>query len=286
MLSTLFRLGPFAIHSYGLMIAIAFLLGLHLIKRDMKKRLDIDPDDIGTIALWSLILGIVGARLLHIIMFSKTYSFSDPIGWIAIWKGGLVFQGVFPFVLLYCFYASRRYKIPFWAGSDCVMPYLAMAHAFGRVGCFLNGCCYGKQTDLPWGLPFPRVPYDLTQTPTGSPVFIDQWSPYNELANAYWSHPVHPTQLYGVIGLLSTCAMLLLLRKYWHPFDGFTFPLYFILYGAGRIFVEFFRGDHNPTFLGAFSQQQVFSLLFIAVGVVVFALLRARAKRMAEPAVS
>ena len=275
MLSTLFRFGPFAIHSYGLMIAIGFLVGLHYIQRDAKQRLDIDPEIIGTMALWALILGIIGTRLLHIIMFPEAYSWSDPVGWIAIWKGGLVFQGVFPFVLLYGVYATRKYKIPFWATADCVMPYLALAHGLGRVGCFLNGCCYGKRTDLPWGIPFPRVPYDLAQPPTGSPVFIDQWSPYNELANSYWSHPVHPTQLYGVIGLVALSAILLFLRKHWRPFDGFTFPVYFILYGAGRVFVEFFRGDHNPTSFGMLSQQQVFSLFFMAAGVVIFVLLRA-----------
>jgi prolipoprotein diacylglyceryltransferase len=131
-------------------------------------------------------------------------------------------------------------------------------------------------TSLPWGIPFPRVPWDLAQPPTGSPAYLDHVDQYRELSAsvAHWSYPVHPTQLYGVLGLLALCGILLSLRKHWHPFAGFTFPLYFMLYGIGRFIVEFFRGDHNPTVFDVLSQQQIFSLVFVAIGVAIFFILR------------
>ena len=280
MFPTLLKIGPVALHSYGLMIAIGFLLAVHLARRDAKKH-GIDPRLFSEMAFQALLLGVLGTRVLHILMYPSAYSWNDPIGWVAIWNGGLVFQGALPLVILYVWYALRKCKLPFWSTTDLMAPYIPLGHALGRIGCFLNGCCYGKRTDLPWGVPFPRVPWDLAQAPTGSPAYLDHCQRYSELSyfSDRWSYPVHPTQLYSVVALLGICALLLLLRKKWHPFGGFTLPLYLTLYGAFRFFVEFLRGDHNPTHLGALSDQQIFSLLFIATGVIIFLLVRAWDRR-------
>ncbi len=275
MFPTLLKIGPIAVHCYGLMIAIGFLLALHLMRRDAEKR-GLDPRAISDLAFWSLLLGAISTRILHIILFPSAYSWRDPIGWIALWRGGLVFQGAVPTVIIFCWYGLRKRKMGFWHTADTVMPYVPLAHAIGRIGCFLNGCCYGKRTEMPWGIPFRRVPWDLSQLPTGSPAYLDHCQRYSELSyhSDRWSYPVHPTQLYSVAALLGICLILLLLRKKWRLFEGFTLPAYLALYGLCRFLIEFFRGDHNPTwFQSSLSDQQVFSLAFVAAGILMFIIL-------------
>ena len=282
MLSTLFKIGPLTVHTYGLMIALGFILSLHFVQRD-SQRAGIDPQVVGNMAFAALFFGIAGTRILHIIMFPEGYSLRDPIGWVAIWRGGLVFQGALPASILYVYLACRRREIPFWKLVDCAIPYVPLAHAFGRVGCFLNGCCYGARTDLPWGIRFPRVPWDFSQEATGSPVYLDHCYQYSQLSmlHDHWSYPVHPTQLYGVIGLMATCLILVYLRNKWRPFDGFTMPAYFMLYAVGRFIVEFYRGDHNPTTFGLLSDQQVFCGVYLAFGVALYVILRRYARKSA-----
>lgn len=276
MWSTLLKIGPISIYSYGLMIAIGFLLALYLAQREFAKQ-GVDPQIINNIGFWALLFGIAGTRLLHIVMFPDSYSWSDPIGWIAIWRGGLVFQGALPLSVLWIWYAMRKNHIDFWMACDICATYLPLAHAFGRIGCFLNGCCYGCVSDVPWAIPFPRVPYDLSQAPTGSPPYIDHIHRFSELSPTVdqWSLSVHPTQLYSALGLLALFGLLLLLRKTWNPFRGFVLPMYFMLYGVGRFIIEIYRGDNNPM-IGWMSDQQVFSIVFIALGAALFFYLRRR----------
>lgn len=276
MFPTLLELGPVAIHTYGFLIAVGFLVSLHFIQRDGKK-IGVEPDIIGNMAVWVLLLGIAGTRILHIILYPGDYSWSDPKGWFAIWIGGLVFHGAIPPAVLYCWWAFRRYKLDFWKMADIIMPYVPLAHAFGRLGCFFYGCCYGIRTECPLGIRFPA----------DSPAAVDHLYRYSDFHSGDWSFPVHPTQLYGVAGLVAACGLLLYLRKKArgakpNPIDGLTFPAYFVLYGTGRFLVEFIRGDHNPTY-GPLTAQQVFSLALVAASMVFFAVLL-RNKRKAAPA--
>ena len=280
---TLIKIGPLPIHTYGLMIAIGFILSVSLMRRDARKA-KLDPETIGDLAFWGLLVGLAGTRVAHIIMFPSDYSWTDPIGWIAIWRGGLVFQGALPPVFLLTWWYLRKHKMGFWKTADVVMPYIALGHAFGRIGCFMKGCCYGARTELPWGIRFPRVPWDFALPPTDSPAYLDHCQRYGlSYQTDHWSYPIHPTQLYSVIALLSLCALLLLLKKRWNPFEGFVFPVYMALYGGYRFLVEFLRDDHNPShFAGTLSDQQVFSLISIVVGVALFLILAA--KRKHDPA--
>lgn len=283
MLSTLFKIGPIPVHSYGLMIAIGFLATLFFIQRDAKKA-GLDVNVINDLAFWCLLIGLAGTRILHILMFPSSYSWSDPIGWIAVWKGGLVFQGGPPPVLLFLYWQLRKRKMSFWKTSDVAFPYLALGHALGRIGCVLHGCCYGLPTRMPWGIRFPRVPWDTAQEATGSPAFLDHAMRFSEVPmSSHWSLPVHPTQLYESFALLCVCGILLVLRKHWHPFTGFTMPVYFVLYGNWRFFNEFYRGDHNPTHLLSLSDQQIFSLIFAVFGVALFFTLKGLHKNKGNP---
>lgn len=254
---TIFHIGPVPIQSYGLMLAIGFYICVELCKRDGRK-VGIDPERISELALGCLLVGVAGTRLLHMAMFPAEYSWSDPLGWIAVWRGGLVFQGAPPAMLAYLIWATRRYGISFHQLMDIGVSYLVLAHAFGRIGCFLAGCCYGTRTSLPWGISFPK----------DSPVYIDHCQRHTEffLSSPQWSYPVHPTQLYEAALLALLCAGLLWLRRLTHPKVGYVLPVYFIAYGIIRFCVEFFRGD-NPIMFETLSNQQVFCIAFVFVGV-------------------
>ncbi len=252
MFPTLFHIGPIAIQSYGLMLAIGFYIAVELMKRDGRK-VGIDPEIISTFALGCLIVGVLGTRLLHIAMFSEEYSWKDPLGWIAVWKGGLVFHGAPPAMLAYLIWATRRYRVPFNQFMDIGVSYVVLAHAFGRIGCFWAGCCYGKPTTMPWGIHFP----------VGSPP-CDRYADIT--ASGTVCQAVHPTQLYEALLLVGLCAALLWLRKRVYPRTGFVLPAYLMGYGVIRFIVEMFRGDNNPMVWGVMSEQQLFCLVFFVGG--------------------
>ncbi|MCX8064250.1 MAG: prolipoprotein diacylglyceryl transferase [Candidatus Hydrogenedentes bacterium] len=251
----IFQIGWLKIHSYGLCVAIGFLISLYFTQREARLR-GINPEIIQTEAIVTLIIGVIGARLLHIIMFPQDYSITNPLGWIAVWEGGLVFQGAIPFTFAYAYWAIKRRNLSFLTVADCAVPYLALGQGIGRIGCFLNGCCYGKPASIPWAIKFP----------SGSIVFQSYPGEGN------WSLPVHPTQLYATAGLIFLCLLLIYIRDVWKPFDGITIPIYFLLHGGMRFFNEMFRGDHNPTQmgLGILSDQQVFCIIEIVVGIFLF----------------
>lgn len=251
MFPTLFHIGPIPIQAYGLMLALGFYISVELMKRDGRK-VGIDPEIISTLALGCLIVGVAGTRILHMIMFSEEYSWNDPLGWIAVWRGGLVFQGAPPAMLAYLLWATRRYKVPFNQFMDIGVSYVVLSHAFGRIGCFWAGCCFGTPTAMPWGIRFPQ----------GSPP-CDRYCD----AAAAWSLPVHPTQLYEAFLLAVLCGGLLWLRKRVAPKTGYVLPVYLISYGIIRFIVEFFRGDNNPMVWNLISEQQLFCVAFVIGGV-------------------
>ncbi|HOE65656.1 MAG TPA: prolipoprotein diacylglyceryl transferase [Candidatus Hydrogenedentes bacterium] len=291
MFPELFRLplpfgqGSIPFHTYGLMLAIGFLVGVFLMQRDAKKA-GINPDHIANMAFWSLLLGIAGARFAYIVMYRDTFSWSNPLGWFALWEGGLVFQGAILPVIACCFVYIRRHRLDFFGISDAVMPYIPLGHAFGRLGCFAYGCCYACRTSLFWGVRFPAWPAPGPDAaPEGSPAFVDHLSRGWVAMGDAWSLPVHPVQLYGSAGLVALCLVLLWLRKRWNPFPGFLFCMYFQIYGVARFFTEFLRADHNPThFGGVLTDQQVFALFGFAAMFVLMGYLRRRhAGRSGKP---
>ncbi len=261
---TILEIGPVTLHSYGLMIALGFLAAIFMVQRDVKK-MGLDPKFVSEMGFMALVLGIAGTRILYIVMYPQEFSWSRPWEWFAVWQGGLVFQGAIPVTFAYAYFGMKRRKIPFWSVVDSAIPSLALAQGFGRIGCFLNGCCYGAVSEtLPWAVRFPP----------GRPVFQSQMglAPMPD----GWSHPVHPTQLYSALLLFSICIVLLLLRAKWHPFAGFTMPVYLVLYGIKRFTVELFRDDNNPTALGLgfLSNQQVFAIIMLLLGIWLFFFLR------------
>lgn len=239
------------------MIALGFLTVLFLLRRDAPKHLGISPDAVNEMGFWILLTGLAGTRLLHILLYSRQYSLSDPLGWVAIWNGGLVFQGAIPPAFVYYYFAAHRRGVPFWRGLDVALSYVPLGHAFGRVGCFMYGCCYGREAHVPWGVSFPA----------GSPAWSE---PELQDVVHQCTVPLHPTQLYSVAGLLAIFTILMLARRRGLPFDGLAAALYFMLYGAFRFVVEIYRADNKPGSIGfhILSDQQMFALGMILAGAV------------------
>lgn len=279
MLPVLLEIGPVKLHSYGLLIAVGFLVALHFARRDAAAA-GYDPDIFSGLAFWVLPLGIVGTRVAFILMYPQYFSWDKPLDWFAIWKGGLVFQGALPVGLPFAYFYLKRYSVPFLKACDIVVPYVPLGHAFGRLGCFMYGCCYGKPTAMPWGIPARRVPWDTSLPPEGSPAYMDHLERFADVTVMdHWSHAIHPTQLYSAIGLAVMCWLLLRIRGRWGGIVGISLGAYFVLYGIFRFVVEFFRGDHNPVTFAPFTDQQVFSLGLAIGGALFLGYLLARRRR-------
>jgi len=230
----LFRLGPIPIHAYGVAIAVGLLIGLFLLRRDAR-RFGLDPDAIADAATVGFIVGLAGARATYVAMNWDEFA-SNPIAIIAFWRGlsGFVFLGGFIPGLAVGLAAIKRRGIRPLAAADLAAPYVALVLAFGRVGCFMYGCCFGRPTDSPLGIVFPP----------GSPAWY-----------AFGNTPVHPTQLYSSANALVTFAVLYGLTRRRRP-EGLILGVLCLWYGVFRFLVEFLRGD-NPLFRGLTPSQWV-----------------------------
>ncbi len=261
----LFRIGPLVINSYGIMLALAFLVGLWITIQLGKKR-GLDPDTITNLAVVIMLSSIFGARLLYVLFHLNEfrgrwiYTFVpiQPDGTIGL--GGLILLGgVIAAFIAGTWYVHKK-QLPFWKIADSVAPALAIGLFFGRIGCFLNGCCFGKACDLPWGVVFPE------NSPAGY---------------VFRGIPVHPTQLYSSLyGLVIFLILIFWERR--QPFDGFLFALFLILYGIARFTVDFFRYYESQMFiLAGLDFNQVVSLIMVLSGIGIL-YYRARAKLHSE----
>jgi len=183
----IFHLGPFVLRSYGLALAIAFLVGIWLATREAKAR-GWNPDAILNLGLVVLAAGVAGSRFLYV--FGHVSEFQGR--WLhvfALWEGGLTLWGGFLFAVPIGISYCARTKLPTWEAADILAGPTAIGAAIGRFGCFLNGCCYGTPTKLPWGIRFPE----------GS-------LPFQQFGN----QPLHPSQLYNVLAGLVTYVVVTL----------------------------------------------------------------------------
>jgi len=242
-----FHLGSFSVRWYGVMMAIAFIAGLWTASRRgllsgiaAEKVLDIGP--------WLIVGTIVGARALHVMTYWHEEFAGKPLWEVfAVWKGGLVFYGGLIGSSLACVLYARLKKIPLWKLADVLAPSIALGYVFGRIGCLLNGCCYGRECDLPWAIHFP---------------------PGHET----YPHGVHPTELYDSLLSLVLYAGLAWLYRH-KKFDGQVFAAYLLCYAVTRSIVESFRGDytqmhiHGPLHL---TPAQLIGIGIFAAGVVLF----------------
>lgn len=245
----LFHIGPFALHSYGVFVAMAFLSAMGLALREAR-RVGEDPEKILDLCFYVLVAAIAGSRILYVVVNWPTFE-QDPVEIVRIWHGGLVFYGGFIGAFIAAWWYIRSKKLSFLKTADVLAPSIAFGQFVGRIGCFCAGCCYGKPSNLPWAVVF-------TDPESLAPRGI----------------PLHPTQLYSSLNGLLIFALLVGLRRI-KSFDGQLFWSYVLLYAVTRSIIEIFRGDPRGMFFGgAISTSQLLGSIMAAVAIVMLIVLK------------
>jgi phosphatidylglycerol:prolipoprotein diacylglycerol transferase len=230
-----FRLGSLTIHWYGVMIALAFLFGLWSATLRARRE-NISGEKITDIVLWLMIGGILGARAVYVTTYWQEEFASQPFSEIfMIQHGGLVYYGGLIGATIAGVIYIHWKKLPFWKTADVLAPSIALGNVFGRVGCLLNGCCYGRACAAPWAIRFPNGSYAWEQQYQQGLPGVGPDTP---------SLPVHPTEIYdGLLNLGLYFLLAWLFRR--KKFDGQIFTTYLLCYAVTRSFVEYFRGDYS-----------------------------------------
>lgn len=240
MYNDLFSIGPFTVHGYGLMIAIGVLAALFIAEARAKKR-DMNADVLYPLTLVCVVFGFASAKVLFCIVEWRQF-IKNPLQ-LLTGNGFVVYGGIIGGVLaafLYC----RLKKLNFWDYFDIVLPSVAVAQGFGRIGCFLAGCCYGRETDSFLGIAFTHSDY----APNGVKLL--------------------PTQLFSAAGMFLIAGFLFWYAKKERK-KGQVGALYLVLYSIGRFIIEFFRDDYRGA-VGFLSTSQFISLFILAAGVWLF----------------
>jgi phosphatidylglycerol---prolipoprotein diacylglyceryl transferase len=236
------QLGPLSLRWYGLLIAIAVLVGLWLSQQLAKKR-QINPELVGDLVIW-LILGAIPAARLYYVLFQWSYYSQHPEEILTIWRGGIAIHGAILGGTLAAVIFSRLKKCSFWRLADVVAPSLILGQAIGRWGNFFNSEAFGSPTNLPWKLLIP-----LDRRPNGSE------------AIAYY----HPTFLYESLWNLMVFSLLMtMFLRFPKLKRGTIFLTYAIAYSCGRFWIEGLRTD--SLMLGPLKMAQMVSLIGIGIG--------------------
>jgi phosphatidylglycerol:prolipoprotein diacylglycerol transferase len=236
----LFKIGNFEISSFGLMVAIAFLLGYWVSSFEFKRK-GLTEKLLSNVFLAIIIGGIGGAKILYVIEnVPISQVIGNPLGYLFS-RGGLTFYGGFIGAVILLLIAARRGKTSFWMIGDALSPSLVLGYAIGRIGCFLVGDDYGIPSNLPWAISFPK----------GLPPTTER---------------VHPTQLYEVIVMMVVFLIIWKIRKNPAP-NGWLFSIYFILAGCERFFIEFIRST-TPGPIPHLSVAQIMAIVLVGVGTI------------------
>ena len=240
-----FQLGSLPIRWYGVMMALGFLAGLWTATR-RARRVNVSADAIADVTLWLMLGSIVGARLVYVTTYWKQEFADGPFREVfMVQHGGLVFYGG----LIGASLAGMGYlawkKLPLWKIADVLAPSIALGSVFGRIGCLLNGCCYGYACTLPWAIHFPA---DHETHGAG----------------------VHPTEIYDA--LLNFILYLTLAWRFRRKkFDGQVFAAYLMIYAVFRSIAEHFRGDYPPDHIhGGLTSAQVVSIGIFLAGIILW----------------
>jgi len=298
-----FSLGEheFALHAYGFLVGLGFAVAIIRLWR-VGRRMGMDGGRLLDLAFWCLVAGVLGSRLAFVLLNARAFAdaclggagvsagarFSGCWAALRFWEGGLVFYGGVIASGAVMLWFCRRERWSFWTLGDLAAPSLALGHAFGRLGCFLAGCCFGAPTAGRWA---PRFP-------AGSVAFDELQAEGQLPPGASHTLPLHPTQLYEAAGELLLFVLLWWLQGRWSRPDprrpegtqrpGALLLTYAAGYAALRFAVEMFRGDgargvlaalptpalarllglpaHHPLFLSV--SQLVSVLVLLAVGAV------------------
>lgn len=240
MYNDLFSIGSVTIHGYGLMIGIGIVLAL-IAGTYLAKKKGIDADELFNLTTISVIGGFACAKVLFCIVEWDSFV-KNPLGTLGS-SGFVVYGGIIGGILLCALYCKMK-KLPFWKYFDTVLPAVAIAQGFGRIGCFLAGCCYGRETDSFVGIAFHN----------------SKFAP-NDVK-------LIPTQLFSSAGCFIMAAVLFAYSRKERK-DARTGALYLIMYSIGRSVIEYFRNDYRGA-IGILSTSQFISIFILIAGIILF----------------
>jgi phosphatidylglycerol:prolipoprotein diacylglycerol transferase len=256
-------IGPLTLHTYGALLAIAFLAGLWIAHREAK-RTGLDAARITDMAVYVLIGGLVGARLLLLVVDWRHYLTNPRDIWSLLQSGGVFYGGLLGALPVAWWYA-RRHRLDMWPTADVLAPGVVLGQAIGRLGCFAAGCCYGRATNVAWAVTF-TDPY--VQRQVGTPMDL----------------PLHPSQIYESLLTLGIFVVVMWIARR-KRFHGQVILAYLALYAAGRFALEYFRGDaaRGMVFGGVLSTSQFIAAVMFVSAVLLYPYL-ARKQRIDPPA--
>lgn len=240
-----FQFGSLTVAWYGVLVALGFLAGLWTASRRALRQ-NVSPELIMDLGPWLLIGALVGARTLYVYSYWEQDFANAPFYEIfMVQHGGLVYYGGLIGSSLACILYVKWKKLALWGLADILAPSVALGYVFGRLGCLMNGCCYGRETTCPWGIQFPY-------------------------GHASYPHFIHPTQIYdSLLNLLFYGALAWLFRH--KKFNGQVFAVYLIGYAVLRSFVESFRGDYPVYYLGGWATPaQLLSVGIALIGILLY----------------
>lgn len=243
MKNELFSIGPFTVYGYGLMIAIG-ILAAYVTAEYRAKKHGLDPDKIFYLVIWAVVGGFAGAKVLYFLTRLKDIM-ENPRVLLDLADGFVVYGGIIGGIFSAMAYCKIK-KLPFLKYFDLVMPSVALAQGFGRIGCFLAGCCYGRETDSALGIVFHNSSY----APNGVKLL--------------------PTQLISSGLDFMLCIVLILLDRK-KKGDGQIAGAYLVLYSIGRFILEFYRGDLIRGNVGALTTSQFIAIFVALAGVILIA---------------
>jgi phosphatidylglycerol---prolipoprotein diacylglyceryl transferase len=254
-----FKIFSFPIRWYGVMAALGVCSAYWLIRKN-RKYADLSSDQVADLTFLMVVTGVIGARIFYVVQYFDQFRYTYFNGvkvlrstpamlWemLRVDHGGLVFYGGFIVTVIAMIIYCKKKKMDFWKISDILAPGLALGHVFGRIGCFLNGCCYGKPNS--WGITYSAKFFPGCKYP---------------------GHALHPVQLYeAATNLLLAVVLCFFLKKVKR---GQVLAIYIFLYGIIRFCDEFFRGDHSPEdlYFGTFTPAQFIGLFLIPIGIGLF----------------
>ena len=250
----LFSIGPVQVHGYGLMIGIGIIAAMLLILFRAKGA-GLNPEKAWKIVMWSTIVGFAGGKVMYMIIEHEQL-FKDPLS--VIGSSGFVVYGGIIGGIMFCLFYCKLTKVSFLRYIDLFIPGLSVGQGFGRLGCLMAGCCYGREAHAhEWGIIFPEG----CMAPAGVELI--------------------PTQIYSSLGDFAIAGILLIVdyatrRKERTP--GMLLGLYLLLYGVGRFVIEIFRNDVRGS-VGVLSTSQFISIIMVGIAIGLFIVLRLNRKR-------
>jgi phosphatidylglycerol:prolipoprotein diacylglycerol transferase len=294
MIPVLFHIGPYPVHTFGVMVGIGFIAGMIWARREAL-RVGLPLERVMDLGFFSVLGGLVGARLLFV-WINRDYFFSHPFKILAIWEGGIVWYGGLIAGTLVGVFLARLYRLPLWITADLTAPGIMYGLAFGRLGCFSVGDDHGRLVvsalgpralDLfhkgllfdPQGKVMESAQKVILEEGVHPPFWAVTFGPESLVQEDLVHLPLYPTQLMESALALLIFLFLALYRRV-QRFPGELFALMFLLYAPVRSFVEYFRGDLGRGFFipGVVSTSQGISIGIFLTGLILYFSLARKAK--------